>query len=49
MNPLLWLEDEPVRHVLDLIGDLALVGFPQAQVLHRDPMVFTPISQPLCD
>ena len=34
MNPPLRFEDEPVRHkLLDLIGDLALVGFPQAQVL----------------
>ena len=34
--------------LLDLIGDLALVGFPQAQVLvYKGPMVFTPISQPL--
>ena len=34
VNPPLRFEDEPVRHkILDLIGDLALVGFPQAQVL----------------
>ena len=34
MNPPLRFADEPVRHkLLDLIGDLALVGFPQAQVL----------------
>ncbi len=34
MNPPLRFEDEPVRHkLLDLIGDLALVGFPKAQVL----------------
>ena len=34
MNPPLRFEDEPVRHkLLDLIGDLALVGFPEAQVL----------------
>ena len=34
LNPPLRFEDEPVRHkLLDLIGDLALVGFPQAQVL----------------
>ena len=34
VNPPLRFEDEPVRHkLLDLIGDLALVGFPQAQVL----------------
>ena len=34
MNPPLRFEDEPVRHkLLDLIGDLALVGFPQDQVL----------------
>ncbi|MBT67171.1 MAG: UDP-3-O-[3-hydroxymyristoyl] N-acetylglucosamine deacetylase [Synechococcus sp. NP17] len=34
MNPPLRFPDEPVRHkILDLIGDLALVGFPQAQVL----------------
>ena len=34
MNPPLRFPDEPVRHkLLDLIGDLALVGFPQAQVL----------------
>ena len=34
MNPPLRFDDEPVRHkLLDLIGDLALVGFPQAQVL----------------
>ena len=34
VNPPLRFPDEPVRHkLLDLIGDLALVGFPQAQVL----------------
>ncbi len=34
VNPPLRFQDEPVRHkILDLIGDLALVGFPQAQVL----------------
>jgi len=34
LNPPLRFEDEPVRHkLLDLIGDLALVGFPSAQVL----------------
>ena len=34
LNPPLRFPDEPVRHkLLDLIGDLALVGFPQAQVL----------------
>lgn len=34
VNPPLRFADEPVRHkLLDLIGDLALVGFPQAQVL----------------
>ena len=34
LNPPLRFPDEPVRHkILDLIGDLALVGFPQAQVL----------------
>ena len=34
LNPPLRFEDEPVRHkLLDLIGDLALVGFPMAQVL----------------
>ena len=34
LNPPLRFEDEPVRHkLLDLIGDLALVGFPKAQVL----------------
>ncbi|MEB3254043.1 MAG: UDP-3-O-acyl-N-acetylglucosamine deacetylase [Synechococcus sp.] len=34
LNPPLRYPDEPVRHkLLDLIGDLALVGFPQAQVL----------------
>ncbi len=34
INPPLRFPDEPVRHkLLDLIGDLALVGFPQAQVL----------------
>jgi UDP-3-O-[3-hydroxymyristoyl] N-acetylglucosamine deacetylase len=34
LNPPLRFVDEPVRHkLLDLIGDLALVGFPQAQVL----------------
>ena len=33
LNPPLRFEDEPVRHkLLDLIGDLALVGLPQAQV-----------------
>ena len=34
VNPPLRFDDEPVRHkLLDLIGDLALVGFPKAQVL----------------
>ncbi len=34
INPPLRFDDEPVRHkILDLIGDLALVGFPKAQVL----------------
>ncbi|WP_320667087.1 UDP-3-O-acyl-N-acetylglucosamine deacetylase [Prochlorococcus sp. MIT 1307] len=34
INPPLRFKDEPVRHkLLDLIGDLALVGFPNAQVL----------------
>ena len=34
VNPPLRFPDEPVRHkLLDLIGDLALVGFPRAQVL----------------
>ncbi|MFM1901905.1 MAG: UDP-3-0-acyl N-acetylglucosamine deacetylase [Cyanobacteriota bacterium] len=34
LNPPLRFADEPVRHkLLDLIGDLALVGFPRAQVL----------------
>ena len=34
LNPPLRFDDEPVRHkLLDLIGDLALVGFPMAQVL----------------
>ncbi|CAI8167390.1 MAG: UDP-3-O-acyl-N-acetylglucosamine deacetylase [Prochlorococcus marinus str. MIT 9215] len=34
LNPPLRFSDEPVRHkLLDLIGDLALVGFPKAQVL----------------
>ena len=34
INPPLRFDDEPVRHkLLDLIGDLALVGFPKAQVL----------------
>ncbi len=34
MNPPLRFDNEPVRHkLLDLIGDLALVGFPKAQIL----------------
>ncbi len=34
LNPPLRFKDEPVRHkILDLIGDLALVGLPRAQVL----------------
>jgi len=34
LNPPLRFENEPVRHkLLDLIGDLAIVGFPQAQVI----------------
>jgi UDP-3-O-[3-hydroxymyristoyl] N-acetylglucosamine deacetylase len=33
LNPPLRFPDEPVRHkLLDLLGDLALVGLPQAQV-----------------
>ncbi len=34
VNPPLRFPDEPVRHkLLDLIGDLSLVGFPKAQVM----------------
>ena len=34
LNPPLRFDNEPVRHkLLDLIGDLALVGFPKAQIL----------------
>jgi len=34
LNPPLRFPDEPIRHkILDLIGDLSLVGFPKAQVL----------------
>ena len=34
LNPPLRFHDEPIRHkLLDLIGDLSLVGFPKAQVL----------------
>ena len=34
LNPPLRFKDEPVRHkLLDLIGDLAFVGLPKAQVL----------------
>jgi len=34
LNPPLRFKDEPIRHkLLDLIGDLALVGFPKAQIL----------------
>ena len=34
VNPPLRFQDEPVRHkILDLIGDLSLVGFPKAQIL----------------
>ena len=34
LNPPLRFADEPVRHkILDLIGDLALVGLPCAQVM----------------
>ena len=34
VNPPLRFENEPVRHkLLDLIGDLALVGLPRAQIL----------------
>ena len=34
INPPLRFKDEPVRHkLLDLIGDLALVGIPNAQIL----------------
>jgi UDP-3-O-[3-hydroxymyristoyl] N-acetylglucosamine deacetylase len=33
LNPPLRFDDEPVRHkILDLLGDLALVGLPRAQV-----------------
>jgi UDP-3-O-[3-hydroxymyristoyl] N-acetylglucosamine deacetylase len=33
LNPPLRFADEPVRHkILDLLGDLALVGLPEAQV-----------------
>ncbi len=34
LNPPLRFQNEPVRHkILDLIGDLALVGLPKAQIL----------------
>ncbi len=34
VNPPLRFHDEPIRHkILDLIGDLALVGLPRAQIL----------------
>ncbi len=34
INPPLRFDNEPIRHkILDLIGDLALVGLPQAQIL----------------
>tara|TARA_Y100001968_G_scaffold209136_1_gene192237 strand:- start:461 stop:943 length:483 start_codon:yes stop_codon:yes gene_type:complete len=34
VNPPLRFKDEPIRHkLLDLIGDLALVGLPKAQIL----------------
>ena len=34
LNPPLRFKDEPIRHkILDLIGDLALIGLPKAQVL----------------
>ena len=34
LNPPLRFDDEPIRHkILDLIGDLSLVGFPKAQIL----------------
>ncbi len=34
LNPPLRFKDEPVRHkILDLIGDLAFVGLPKAQIL----------------
>ena len=34
VNPPLRFDDEPIRHkILDLIGDLALVGLPKAQML----------------
>ena len=34
VNPPLRFDDEPIRHkILDLIGDLALVGLPKAQIL----------------
>ena len=34
VNPPLRFDDEPIRHkILDLIGDLALVGLPKAQIM----------------
>ena len=34
LNPPLRFKNEPIRHkLLDLIGDLALIGLPKAQVL----------------
>ncbi len=34
VNPTLRFENEPVRHkLLDLIGDLAFVGLPRAQII----------------
>ncbi len=56
LNPPLRFSDEPVRHkLLDLIGDLSIVGFPKAQVivyrgshaLHTD--LATYLSNHYCD
>ena len=51
LNPPLRYPEEPVRHkLLDLIGDLALVGFPQAQVLiYRGSLVHTDLAAALAD
>ncbi len=54
LNPPLRFENEPVRHkLLDLIGDLALIGLPKAQVLvyrgsHALDAEFAKAIKPAC-
>ena len=48
VNPPLRFDNEPIRHkILDLIGDLALVGLPKAQILvYKGSVSYTHLTLP---